>query len=206
MATPVRTKPDSSMPVMTLPVRVRPYSLPASVPSPLRWPLPRLNHSHNVATMWSALGDIIGSLLKQTGQSKAQALSCASSSTESAETLPLPLSPFLQQRPKDLSDILAGVDGEGKPLKMGRFLPPQKTKMGWYKVPCSVFDYAPTTLDPSLMELGSKEPEAGSLPTAQVIKFERDARTVSLIGSFLDMAVASSRKIITETMAREDMP
>ena len=112
----------------------------------------------------------------QAGPCKAQVLSCALSS-ESADTLPLPLSPFLQQRLKDLSNILAGVEGEEE--GEGKFLPPQKTKMGWYKVPRSVFDYALAILNPFLTELGSKESESATLPMAQVIKFERDARTVS---------------------------
>ena len=41
---------------------------------------------------------------------------------------------------------------------------------------------------------------------AQVVKFERDMQTISLIGSFLDMAVASSRKILTEATAWGDLP
>ena len=92
-----------------------------------------------------------------------------------------------------------------KPLKLGKFLPPQKTKMGWYKVPRSIFDYAPAILDPLLSDLGVKESDLDTLPMAQVIMFERDAQTVPLIGLFLNMTVALSKKIIEEALAQEDI-
>ena len=68
-----------------------------------------------------------------------------------------------------------------------------------------MFDYAPAVLDPLLTDLGTKESGAASVPMPQVIKWERDARTISLIGSFLDMAVALSRKIIDEALAQEGL-
>ena len=107
--------------------------------------------------MWSALGDIIGLPLKQAGPSKV--LPCRVLHPQLRVQRPyLSLFPHsFSKTLKDLSNILAGGEGEGKPLKMGKFPPPQKTKMGRYKVPRSVFDYAPAILDPFLTELGSKE-------------------------------------------------
>ena len=77
------------------------------------------------------LKDVIGSPLKQTASGKARALSC----TVSTSSL-------------NLLVILAGTDPDNKEggergLKVGRLIPNQKMKMGWYKVPRSSFDYAP---------------------------------------------------------------
>ena len=138
---------------------------------------------------------------------------CTVSSSEQMDTLPLPLSPYLTQRPSDLSNILAGRDRDNedcrdKGLKVGKFLPPQKTKMGWYKVPRANFDYryVPASLNPLLADLGVKEAEYAKIPTSQVIRFERDAQTMSLIGSFLDMMGASSGRIIEEALKNESLP
>ena len=72
-------------------------------------------------------------------------------------------SPYLIQRPKDLAESLIGANPEGdesgdRGLKLGKLLPGQKCKMGWYKVPCSSFYYAPSSLDPILIDRGIKEP------------------------------------------------
>ena len=97
-------------------------------------------------------------------------------------------------------------EGRDQALKIGKFLPPQNTKMGWYKVQRSSFDYTPCNLDPILSDLGVKESESSPLPTLQVVKFERDAQTLSLIGSFLDMMVASTGRIIQEALKQESLP
>ena len=70
-----------------------------------------------------------------------------------------------------MSNTLAGIDNNNeesgeKPIKTGKFLPLQKTKMGWYKVLRSIFDYAPAVLDPRLTDLGTKEPDLATLPMA----------------------------------------
>ena len=59
--------------------------------------------------------------------------------------------------------------------------------MGWYKVPRSSFDYAPASLDSVLVDHGGKGPEERKVTTATLVQFEKDARTMSLIGSFSDM-------------------
>ena len=61
-------------------------------------------------------------------------------STQAKDPTQLPVSPYLTKRPRELSDTLAGMDTEGeesseRALKLGRLLPGQKYKMGWYKVP-----------------------------------------------------------------------
>ena len=113
--------------------------------------------SHNIATIWTTLGDIIGSPLKPTTTGKARMLSCTASAlsdqTDSPQVL---LSPYLVQRPSDLSDTLAGTDpdvedGNDEGVKVGKLIPKQKMKMGWYKVPRSIFYYAPSVVDPVLI-------------------------------------------------------
>ena len=72
-------------------------------------------YSHNIATMWTTLKDLIGSPLKQAPLGKAWALSCTvSASSDQSETLPVPLSPYLMQRPSDLSNILSGTDPDNE--------------------------------------------------------------------------------------------
>ena len=73
--------------------------------------------------------------------------------------------------------------------------------MGWYKVPRMSFDYTPATVDTILTDRGVKEPEERKVATA----FERDARTMSLISSFSDMAGAVSDRIIKEAL-QDDFP
>ena len=72
--------------------------------------------------------------------------------------------PYLTKRPRELSDTLTGMDREGeesseRALKLGRLLPGQKYKMGWYKVPRMSFDCAPATVDMILTDRGVKEPD-----------------------------------------------
>ena len=64
--------------------------------------------------------------------------------------------------------------------------------MGWYKVPRSSFDYAPAALDLILMDQGIKEPEEHKISTTMLVRFEWDARTMSLIGSFIDVSGAAA--------------
>ena len=71
---------------------------------------------------------------------------------------------------------------------MGKLILNQMMKMAWYKVPCSSFDYAPAIIDPFLTDLGVKEAEQLKLPMSQVHRIECDARTMSLVASFLDMS------------------
>ena len=70
--------------------------------------------------------------------------------------------------------MLAGADPEGdergdRGLKVGKLIPGQKCKMGWYKVPCSSFDYAPASLDPILLDRGVKEPDDRKINTATLV-------------------------------------
>ena len=106
-------------------------------------------------------------------------------------------SPFLVQRSSDLSEALAGADpeseeGSDRGLKVGKLLPGQKVKMGWYKVPCAPFDYAPSSLDSVLVDKSMKEAEECKLSTSVLVCFECDARTTSLVSSFMDMTRAAS--------------
>ena len=78
--------------------------------------------------------------------------------------------------------------------------------MGWYKVQRMSFDYAPTTVDTILTDRGVKEPEDRKITTATLLRFEREARTVSLISSFSDMVGAASGRIIQEALQEEDLP
>ena len=57
--------------------------------------------SHNVATIWTTLKDVIGSLLKQAASGKALMLSCTTSLSEQMDTLPL-LLPFQLTIPRSV--------------------------------------------------------------------------------------------------------
>ena len=100
----------------------------------------------------------------------------------------LPLSPYLVQRPNDLSESLTGTDPEGDKsghcrLKLGKLILGQKYKMGWYKVPCLSFDYAPATLDPILVDRGSRSRKsARSIPLC--LSGSSETPGLSLVGSF----------------------
>ena len=83
---------------------------------------------------------------------------------------------------------------------MGRLIPNQKMKMGWYKVPQSIFDYAPSAIDPVLMDMGIKGGDELKVPTSQLVRFECDARTIFLLSSFMDMTGAAVDKIIEESL------
>ena len=72
-----------------------------------------------------------------------------------------------------------GEESSERVLKLGRLLPGQKYKMGWYKVPCMAYDYAPATVDTILMDRGIKEPDDRKITTATLLRFERDARTMA---------------------------
>ena len=128
-------------------------------------------YRHNVATIYAAMEDEIGPPTSQSGSSKARALSHALALPQMADAPVLPLSPFLVQRPRDLSESLAGIDTEGEEssdrgLKLGRLIQGHKFKMGWYKIPRSSFDYAPASIDTVLMDRGVKEPEEWKFSTA----------------------------------------
>ena len=85
--------------------------------------------------IWMNLGDV-GSPLKPTTSGKARALLCtASASSDQIDSPQVPLSPYLVQRPSDLSDTLAGTDpnvedGSDRDLKVDKFIPNQTMKMG----------------------------------------------------------------------------
>ena len=49
-------------------------------------------------------------------------------------------------------------------------------KMGWYKVPQSIFDYAPSVIDPILTDRGIKEGDEQKVPTSLLVRFEYDAK------------------------------
>ena len=86
-----------------------------------------------------------------------------------AEATQVPLLPFLKQRPADLSDCLKDIDQElhksgDKSLKPGHLIPNPSVQMGWYKVPRSAFDYALSSVNPILMDVGMKEKEVLGVP------------------------------------------
>ena len=62
------------------------------------------------------------------------------------------------------------------------------------------FDYAPASIDTDLADWDVKEPEERKVSTATLVRFEKDARTLSLIGSFADMTGASAVRVIKETL------
>ena len=169
-------------------------------------------YHHNVATIRSALVDELGPHEDQAGSSKARALSHAPALPHSEHVPALPVSPYLEQQTKVLSDSLVGTDTEledtsgDRGLKVGKLIQGIKVKMGWYKVSRSSFDYAPASIDQVLVDRGVKEPEERKIPTSTLIRLEKDARTMSLIGSFSDMLGASSRKLIDETLEDESLP
>ena len=113
----------------------------------------------------------------------------------------LPLSSFLVDHPQELSDALRGsdVDGDETSDKGPKF------KMGWYRVPRTSFDYVPASLDSILIDRGVKEPEERKLNTATLIRFERDARTLTLVGSFSDMAGTTASRVIDETLTDDSL-
>ena len=163
-----------------------------------------------MATIYSALADKIGPPTPQAGSSKARALSYEPALAQTGYTPVLSLSPYLVQWPRDLSESIVGTDTEGEEsgdrgLKLGRLIQGQKYKMGWYKVPCTFFDYAPAALNTVLVDRGVKELEERKISTATLIRFERDVRTLSLVGSFADMTGASAAKVINETLKDESL-
>ena len=72
--------------------------------------------------------------------------------------------------------------------------------MGWYKVPRSSFDYDPASIDTVLADRAVKELEERMVSTTTLVHFEKDTRTMSIIGSFSDMIRASVVKHINETL------
>ena len=72
-------------------------------------------------------------------------------------------------------------------------------------MPWSSFDYAPASLDTVLVDQGVKDPEERKVTTATLVRFEKDARTMSLIGSFSDMMGAFSARLIKETLEDETL-
>ena len=159
---------------------------------------------HNVATIFTVLEDEVGLPIKAKDSSKAAGLSYDPSS-ESEDPIQLPVSPYLTQRPKELSEIVKEVDAEGdesidRAFKPGRLSPILKAKMGWYKVPRQSYDYGPAAVDSLLTERGVKEPEEQKIATATLTRFEHEARTLALISSFADMAGASSTKVLKEAL------
>ena len=166
---------------------------------------------HNVAMLYTCtlLADVVGSSVKPAGSGKARALSSTpSASSDQADSPLVPLSPYLVQRPSDLSEALAGADPESEEggdwgLKVGKLLPGQKVQMGWYKVPRSSFDYAPATLDSVLVDRGVKETDERKISTSTLIRFEQDSRTMSLVASFMDMTGAAAGRINAEAMEEE---
>ena len=77
--------------------------------------------------------------------------------------------------------------------------------MVWYKVPCSSFDYPPASFDSVLVDRGVKKPEDHKLPTSLLTWCERDARTMSLVSSCMDMAKAAAGRIIAEALKDKDL-
>ena len=75
-----------------------------------------------------------------------------------------------------------------------------------YKVPCSPFDYAPSSLDPVLVDRHVKEPDDHKLPNLLLTQFERDARTIYLVSSFMDMTGAAAGRIVVEALRNEHLP
>ena len=70
---------------------------------------------HNLATLFTTLADVVGSPATLMGSGKARALSCVPTVPSNQADSPLvPLSPYLVQRPKDLSETLAETDPEGE--------------------------------------------------------------------------------------------
>ena len=67
------------------------------------------------------------------------------------------------------------------------------------------FDYALAALAPIPVDGGVKEPDERKINTATLVRFERDARTMSLIGSFIDMTGASASRIIAEALEDESL-
>ena len=83
--------------------------------------------SHNVATIYATLVDKVGPPVKAKDSAKAAGLSYDAAS-ESEDPTQLPVSPYLTQRPKELSETVAGIDAEGdesldRAFKPGKLLP-----------------------------------------------------------------------------------
>ena len=81
-----------------------------------------------------------------------------------------------------------------------------RVKMGWYKVPHYAFDYASASVNPTLPDMGRKERENPSILLSHLLRYTRDARTMSLMSSFLDMSRASAGRILREAMTNQDLP
>ena len=56
------------------------------------------------------------------------------------------------------------------------------------------------------MDRGVEEGDEQKVPTSLLVMFERDARTRSLVSSFMDMTRASAGRIIEEALHNKDLP
>ena len=67
----------------------------------------------------------------------------------------------------------SGDTGGDQGLEVGKLIQGYKVQMGWYKVPCSAFDYAPASLDPVLVDRGVEEPKERKVPTSTLASSRR---------------------------------
>ena len=56
------------------------------------------------------------------------------------------------------------------------------------------------------MDRGIREGDEQKVSTSQLVRFERDARTMSLVSSFMDMTGATANRIIEEALWNKDLP
>ena len=161
-----------------------------------------------IDTMWHVLKPVVGSPVKTTTDNRPKSLSARPIEEQEERPSLVPFSPFFKNKVAELSSVLAGdaasegADSEDRAYNIGRMLQNPKMRLGWYRVPRQHFDFAPATLDPLFTDMGIRERDHVKIPTKHVARGEKDARTTSLIASFLDTSGSTASKLIQDTLSK----
>ena len=83
-------------------------------------------------------------------------------------------------------------------------MPKPKARMDAYRVNRAVFNFAASNVDVSLKACDVWEADFVSVPLNTVLRFEQDARVLTIVGSFLDCFRATSTRLFEEGSRNED--
>ena len=85
----------------------------------------------------------------------------------------------------------------------GRLLPKPKARIDAYRVNSTIFNFAASNIDALLKVRNVREAKFVSVPLNTVQWFEKDARVVTMVGSFLDCSDATSTRLLKEVSCDE---
>ena len=115
--------------------------------------------------------------------------------------------PFVTQRLAELSgDLYGEVDRHDAVLsgdhglQKRKLLPKPKARMDAYRVNCSVFSFAVSSINAPLKAHKLKEAESLSVPVATMQTFEQDACILTMVRSFLDCSSMISTRLLDESL------